>query len=134
MAVTELLEENMRTAAAETAVRSGASVDQRMSAGKALRQKVPRGSHANSSSAVDRPDPLNILQAQDQTRMSELVPIRYGRMLASPFAFLRGSAAVMAHDFSGDTYDPQLIVQACGDAHLSNSASSLPLNAISSLT
>jgi uncharacterized protein (DUF2252 family) len=105
--------------AARAAVRSAPSVSDRMAEGKALRQQAPRRSHADWSPPANRPDPIDLLQAQDQTRDPELVPIRYGRMLASPFAFLRGSATVMAHDLAA-TPATGLIVQACGDAHLSN--------------
>jgi uncharacterized protein (DUF2252 family) len=105
--------------AARAAVRSAPSVSDRMSAGKTLRQQVPRRSHAGWSPPAIRPDPIDLLQAQDRTRVPELVPIRYGRMLASPFAFLRGSATVMANDLAA-TPATGLIVQACGDAHLSN--------------
>jgi uncharacterized protein (DUF2252 family) len=95
------------------------SVEERMAEGKALRQQLPRSAHAGWSPPPDRPDPIKLLQAQDQTRLPELVPIRYGRMLASPFTFLRGSATVMAHDLA-KTPATGLTVQACGDAHLSN--------------
>jgi uncharacterized protein (DUF2252 family) len=95
------------------------SIPERMAKGKALRQHVPRTSHADWSPPVARADPLDLLQAQDLTRLPELVPIRYGRMLASPFAFLRGSAVVMASDLA-TTPATGLKVQACGDAHLAN--------------
>ncbi len=99
--------------------RSALSVTERLAAGKALRQDVPRSAHGSWTPPADRPNPLDLLQAQDQGRLPELVPIRYGRMLASPFAFLRGSATVMANDLGG-TPASGLTVQACGDAHLSN--------------
>jgi hypothetical protein len=60
--------------------------------GKELRKQVPRGSHSDWVPAADRPDPLDLLQAQDRDRLQHLLPIKYGRMLASPFTFLRGSA------------------------------------------
>ena len=60
--------------------------------GKALRQQAPRSSHGAWSPAADRPDPIAQLQAEDKSRLQQLVPIKYGRMLTSPFAFLRGSA------------------------------------------
>jgi uncharacterized protein (DUF2252 family) len=87
--------------------------------GKALREKAPRASHGEWTPAEDRPDPISILQAQDEGRLQHLLPIKYGRMLESPFAFLRGSAAVMAADLVGT---PVSGLQAilCGDAHLSN--------------
>ena len=64
--------------------------------GKALRKEAPRSSHGDWSPAADRPDPISLLQAQDEGRIEHLLPIKYGRMLESPFAFLRGSAVVMA--------------------------------------
>ena len=84
-----------------------------------MRLQVPRHVHANWSPAPDRADPLNLLQAQDEDRLMELVPLKYGRMLASPFAFLRGSAAVMAADLA-TTPATEIEVVLCGDAHLSN--------------
>jgi len=88
-------------------------------AGKAWRKKVPRSSHADWHVLPRRPDPLAILEASNLGRVPELIPIRYGRMLASPFAFLRGSAAIMASDLANT---PTLgnKVQACGDCHLMN--------------
>ena len=87
--------------------------------GKSLREQAPRRSHGDWSPAPDRPDPISLLQAQDKTRIQQLVPIKYGRMLESPFAFLRGSATVMAADLVGT---PVSGIEAilCGDAHLSN--------------
>jgi uncharacterized protein (DUF2252 family) len=87
--------------------------------GKALREKVPRGSHAEWSPPKNRPDPVSLLEKQAEGRLPDLVPVRYGRMLASPFAFLRGSAIVMAADLAG-TPTTGIRVQACGDAHLAN--------------
>jgi uncharacterized protein (DUF2252 family) len=92
---------------------------QRQDAGKALRTTTPRSSHAAWTPPAERPDPIDLLEAQAQTRISELVPIRYGRMLASPFAFLRGAAVVMAHDLAS-TPTTGLTVQLCGDCHLAN--------------
>lgn len=94
-------------------------VAERVAAGKALRERVPRGSHAGWTPAPDRPDPVALLEEQTAGRVPELVPIRYGRMLTSPFAFLRGSAAVMAADLAR-TPRTGIEVQACGDAHLAN--------------
>lgn len=88
-------------------------------AGKALRQKIPRDVHAAWKPAPSRVDPLSILQGADAERLSELVPIRYGRMMQSPFAFFRGSAAVMAADLAA-TPTLGVKVQACGDCHLKN--------------
>lgn len=91
----------------------------RAEAGRQRRDEVPFTAHAELVQPADRASALSILQAQDATRVPELVPIRYGRMLATPFTFLRGSAAVMAADLAaGPRTD--LPVQLCGDAHLSN--------------
>ncbi len=88
-------------------------------AGRAARGALPRSAHAEWRPAADRGDPLAILAAQDATRVPELVPVRYGRMLASAFTFYRGAAAIMAADL-GSQPDTGLRVQLCGDAHLSN--------------
>lgn len=93
------------------------SPSQQAAAGKAARREVPRSSHGDWEAA--RRDPIEILAEQDRTRVQELVPIRYGRMLASPFAFFRGAAAVMASDLAGMP-STGLEAQLCGDAHLSN--------------
>ena len=90
-----------------------------MTAGKAARRAAPRASHAEFEPAADRSDPVEVLERQARTRVPELVPIRYGRMLASPFAFYRGAAAIMADDLAS-TPQSGLRVQCCGDAHLSN--------------
>ena len=87
--------------------------------GKAARAKVPRSSHAAYEPGPDRPDPVSLLEGQATTRVPELVPIRYGRMLASPFTFYRGAALIMASDLSR-TPRSGLSAQICGDAHLSN--------------
>src|SRR5690349_4964542 len=87
--------------------------------GKAARAEVPRSSHATFDPPATRSDPVRLLERQARTRVPELVPIRYGRMLVSPFAFYRGSAMIMAHDLSA-TPRSGLTVQCCGDAHLSN--------------
>jgi uncharacterized protein (DUF2252 family) len=91
----------------------------RRAAGRAARRRARRRLHAGWEPAADRPDPIEILQAQAATRERDLVPIRYGRMLASPFAFFRGGPAIMAHDLAG-TANSGITVQACGDAHLVN--------------
>jgi len=88
-------------------------------AGKALRARVPRASHATWSPAPDRPDPISLLEESNRSRIAALVPLRYGRMTTSPFAFLRGSAVVMAGDLAM-TPITGIQVQACGDAHLAN--------------
>ncbi|MET4581532.1 uncharacterized protein (DUF2252 family) [Conyzicola nivalis] len=87
--------------------------------GRAARERAPRSGHAHWEPAEDRPDPIALLEQQATTRVPELVPIRHARMLASPFAFYRGAAAIMAADLAG-TVDSGLTVQLCGDAHLSN--------------
>ncbi len=95
------------------------TVEERQDRGHALREKTPRSSHAFWAEAPDRPDPIAILEAQATTRLPDLVPLRYARMRLSPFAFLRGSAAVMAQDLS---HTPQTGIQTqlCGDCHCSN--------------
>jgi uncharacterized protein (DUF2252 family) len=97
----------------------GPSIEERMSRGKALRKKVSRKSHAKWIAPSGRPDPIEVLQHSGRRRLSELLPIRYGRMQQSPFAFFRGSAAVMAWDLS-KTPATGIRVQACGDCHASN--------------
>ena len=87
--------------------------------GKEARAKVSRDSHAEFAPAPDRPDSVSLLEEQATTRVPELVPIRYGRMLVSPFTFFRGAALIMASDLS-TTPRSGLVVQTCGDAHLSN--------------
>jgi uncharacterized protein (DUF2252 family) len=95
------------------------SIIQRMAAGKALRKQVPRASHAIYERGTSRPDPVEILERQNATRVKKLIPVRYKRMLANPFAFLRGSAAIMASDLSALPVSG-IRVAACGDMHLSN--------------
>jgi uncharacterized protein (DUF2252 family) len=87
--------------------------------GRAARGVAPRSSHGEWSPAHDRADPVAVLAKQAATRVPELVPIRYGRMLVSPFTFYRGAAAVMAADLAA-TPDSGIVVQACGDAHIAN--------------
>jgi uncharacterized protein (DUF2252 family) len=95
------------------------TVDERIARGKAARAEVPRSRHAEYEAPHDRPDPVDLLEEQARTRLPELVPIRYGRMLVSPFTFYRGAAKIMASDLAG-TPRSGLGVQCCGDAHLSN--------------
>jgi uncharacterized protein (DUF2252 family) len=95
------------------------SVKERLAAGKAMREKVPRTAHAAYDRTADRPDPIDILEKQNVDRIQKLVPVRYARMLVSPFAFLRGSAAVMASDLAC-TPLTGMAVGACGDMHVSN--------------
>ncbi len=96
-----------------------ASVDERAAAGKAAREKAPRSSQGDWERPARRRDPVKVLEDQAKSRIQELVPIRYGRMLASPFTFFRGAAAIMAMDLA-KTPQSGIQVQLCGDAHLSN--------------
>ena len=96
-----------------------ASRDRRLAAGKALRDAVPRAAHAKWKAPARARDPIRLLEESNRYRVPELVPIRYGRMLRSPFTFLRGSAGLMAHDLAS-TPASGLRVQACGDCHLLN--------------
>src|SRR5262249_28759151 len=92
---------------------------ERVAAGKALRGNLPRSGHAAWKKPASRANPIEILRAGDADRLRELVPIRYGRMLQSPFTFYRGAAAVMAADLAGSP-STGIRVQACGDCHLLN--------------
>jgi uncharacterized protein (DUF2252 family) len=92
--------------------------EERAARGRAARVEFPRSSHAGFELADDR-DPVSILEAQAPSRVPELVPVRYGRMLVSPFTFYRGAAAIMAHDLAS-TPRAGLRAQLCGDAHLAN--------------
>ena len=92
---------------------------ERAARGKEARAAVPRDSHAAFDPGPDRPDPIGLLEEQAKARVPELVPIRRGRMMVSPFTFYRGAALPMASDLS-HTPVSGLAVQACGDAHLSN--------------
>ena len=95
------------------------SADERRAEGKALRDAVPRASHGGWKLPKDRRDPIELLLESNEGRVPQLIPIRFGRMAQSPFAFFRGSAAVMAADLTS-TPKSGLRVQACGDAHLMN--------------
>ncbi|HTZ87093.1 MAG TPA: DUF2252 domain-containing protein [Solirubrobacteraceae bacterium] len=95
------------------------TTSQRVDRGRAARVEVPRSSHAQLSARRASMDPIELLEAQAKTRVPELVPIRYGRMLVSPFTFYRGAARIMASDLA-NTPSSGLTVQCCGDAHLSN--------------
>ncbi len=97
-------------------------LEERRGRGKALRDAVPRASQAGWKASKDRGDPVEIVSASNQGRMAQLIPIRFGRMSASPFAFYRGAAALMAADLA-TTPASGIRVQACGDAHLMNSLS-----------
>jgi uncharacterized protein (DUF2252 family) len=111
----------MATAAATSAPSAPpeATPTDRAALGKAARREAPRSSHGEWEPATDRTGPVEILEAQAAERIPELVPLRYARMLTSPFAFYRGAAAVMAADLAS-TPSSGLEVQACGDAHLAN--------------
>jgi uncharacterized protein (DUF2252 family) len=91
----------------------------RRAQGKALREAVPRTLHAGWKAPKDRRDPIDLLIESNEGRILDLIPIRFGRMMQSPFTFYRGSAAIMAADLA-TTAQSGLIVQACGDAHLLN--------------
>ena len=93
--------------------------DERAAAGRAARRAASRAIHAEWTPAPGREDPVATVERQEETRIAELVPIRHARMLRSPFAFFRGAAAIMAADLAGRP-SPELTVQLCGDAHLSN--------------
>jgi uncharacterized protein (DUF2252 family) len=95
------------------------TVEERSARGKAARREVPRSSHAGFTPGGHRPDPVGLLEQQDAARVPELVPIRYGRMLVSPFTFYRGAALIMAADLAG-TPRSGITTQVCGDAHLMN--------------
>ena len=95
------------------------SLDERLSQGRTARDSTPPSGHSGWSPAADRPDPVGLLEQQDRTREPDLVPVRHGRMMVSPFTFYRGAAKIMAVDLK-DTPVAGLRVQLCGDAHLSN--------------
>ncbi len=95
------------------------SVEERVARGKEARQAAPRSTHGEWKPAADRPDPIALLEEQAVIRVPELVPIRHGRMLVSPFTFYRGAACAMAADLAA-TPRSGVNVQLCGDAHLSN--------------
>src|SRR6476469_865219 len=95
------------------------SVAERAARGRAARREVPRSSHADFSPAPHRPDPVELLESQAPSRVPELVPIRYGRMLVSPFTFYRGAALIMAADLASSPTSG-ITTQLCGDAHLMN--------------
>ena len=93
--------------------------EERVARGKKARAELPRSNHAEFTPAPDRPDPVELLQRDDASRVPELLPIRYGRMAVSAFTFFRGAALPMAADLAG-TPRTGLVTQICGDAHLSN--------------
>src|SRR5262244_1718061 len=95
------------------------SVDERRAQGKEARKLAPPSAHSGWRPAADRPDPVALLEEQNTTRVPDLVPVRHGRMMVSPFTFYRGAAKIMAADLK-DTPVAGLGAQLCGDAHLSN--------------
>src|SRR6476660_9616967 len=95
------------------------TVEERVARGNAARNECPRRGHGRWSPATSRPDPIALLEDQAATRVPELVPLRYGRMMVSPFTFYRGAALIMASDLAA-TPRSGLNAQICGDAHLSN--------------
>jgi uncharacterized protein (DUF2252 family) len=95
------------------------SVEERQAHGRSLREKVPRKTHGIWKAPRDRADPVDLLESQAATRVPDLMPIRYRRMRVSPFAFLRGSAIVMAEDLA-HTPTTGIQTQLCGDCHLAN--------------
>ena len=92
---------------------------ERYAAGKALRSEAPRSSHAEWAPDSERPDPISLLEEANKTRLQHLVPIRFGRMSMSAFAFYRGTADIMAYDLA-KTPVSGIQAQICGDAHISN--------------
>ena len=95
------------------------SIGERVAKGNLAGQRTPPSSHAGWSPAAGRPDPVGLLEEQNLTREPDLVPVRHGRMMVSPFTFYRGAAKIMAADLK-DTPAAGLAAQLCGDAHLSN--------------
>jgi hypothetical protein len=106
------------------------TVQERIVNGKTARTRCPREAHAAWEVPQDRPDPIEVLETQAKSRIPQFIPIRYGRMLASPFAFYRGAAAIMASDLA-HTPNSGLEVQLCGDATCEISVASPRLSGIS---
>ena len=107
------------TADHRESVKTASTYPQRRDRGRAARQKIPRSSHAAWAPTPDRPDPVDLLEAQAKNREPDLVHIRYARMTPSPFTFTRGAAITMAHDLAG-TPRTGIQAQLCGDCHLMN--------------
>lgn len=114
------LQQQEGTSATSTAVpRSSETRAARAAHGKSVRRQVPLGAHAELLAADSSTDPVELLEQQSANRVPELIPIRYGRMLVSPFTFYRGAALIMADDLAQGPRTG-LDTQLCGDAHLSN--------------
>ena len=94
--------------------------DNRRERGQALRSAHPHELHAGWKPSANRPDPISVLEKSNEGRLSELIPLRYGRMMQSPFTFFRGAAALMAYDLGMMECTTKIPVQACGDCHLLN--------------
>src|SRR5215468_360842 len=94
-------------------------IGERAARGDDARTRTPPSSHTGWEPAADRPDPVALLEEQDRAREPDLIPVRHGRMMVSPFTFYRGAAKIMAADLK-DTPTTGLVAQLCGDAHLSN--------------
>ncbi len=115
----KLMPKKSRTSPKKSERASWPTLDELFAAGRALRDKTPRSAHARWTVPAGRPDPIATLHHSDKGRLPELLPIRYGRMRQSPFAFYRGSAAVMAWDLSR-TPKTGILIQSCGDCHAAN--------------
>jgi uncharacterized protein (DUF2252 family) len=109
----------VKTSGAKPPIITHLTPGERATIGRTARAKTPRESHAAWEPPAERPDPIALLEEQARSRIADLVPIRYGRMLASPFAFYRGAAVIMAADLS-TTPQSGIQAQLCGDAHLAN--------------
>jgi uncharacterized protein (DUF2252 family) len=96
------------------------SVEQRIASGRELRNQFPPAKQGDYKAAPNRADPVSILEEQAKSRLADLIPIRYARMLTSPFAFLRGAAAIMAADLAASAPTSGIPVQTCGDMHVAN--------------
>ena len=109
----------MKNATLDSFLRNAGCLHTRMVCGKQQRQKTPRSALADFTVTAKRQLPIDLLRQQASTRVADLLPIRHARMGANPFAFFRGSAALMAHDLS-TLPSPRIRVQLCGDMHVSN--------------
>jgi uncharacterized protein (DUF2252 family) len=105
--------------AKSSSVKAVLTREERLAAGRALRNKLPRTAHADWQTPSNRRDPIDLLIESGKNRLPQLIPIRYSRMLQSPFAFYRGAAIIMAADLA-NTPTSGIYVQSCGDCHLMN--------------